>query len=90
MKRSNIATQLIASWLFTICEGQVDVPPGFEPGVKWQIDIQHSLDTSAPLVPTDAPVWDLDLYFISRNPDTVNYLRVSDIPYLLGRTLRVI
>jgi hypothetical protein len=77
MKYFNLSTSLVTSWLLSVCAAQVNVPPGFEPGVKWQIDIQHALDTSAPLVPADAPVWDLDLYFISRNPDTVTYLRVS-------------
>ncbi|KAK5655872.1 hypothetical protein OQA88_5411 [Cercophora sp. LCS_1] len=76
MNRYHLSTSFFAAWLSALATAQVvDVPPGFTPGVKWQIDIQHALDTSAPLVPTDAPVWDLDLYFISRNPGTIDYLR---------------
>jgi len=55
---------------------QVKVPPGWEVGVKWQIEIQKSLDVNSPLQPADALVWDIDLYSIARNPEIVDYVRV--------------
>jgi hypothetical protein len=58
--------------------GQVRVPPEFKPGfnLKWQIEIQHAVDTSKPLAPS-VTVWDIDLYHAARNPDIIPYLRVS-------------
>jgi hypothetical protein len=55
---------------------QVVVPPGFTPGVPWQIIIQNAIDPTRPLQP-NVTVWDLDLYHIARNPGIVTYLRVS-------------
>jgi len=57
---------------------QVKVPPEFKPGsnLKWQIEIQNTIDTSKPLVPS-VTVWDIDLYHAARNPDVIPYLRVS-------------
>ncbi|KAH6847541.1 glycoside hydrolase superfamily [Chaetomium sp. MPI-CAGE-AT-0009] len=57
---------------------QVDVPPNFVPGVKWQIIIQNTINTTAPIQPTDAVVWDLDLYHVARTPKIVEYLRTND------------
>lgn len=56
---------------------QVNVPPAFEVGVKWQIIIQNTIDIKTPLQPSDAVVWDLDLYHVARNPGIVEYLRVG-------------
>lgn len=58
---------------------QVRAPPDFKPGVKWQIVIQSTIDINAPLEPTDAVVWDLDLYHVARTPGIVNYLRVRPL-----------
>lgn len=55
---------------------QVNVPPGFEPNVKWQIVIQNTIDINASVEPADALVWDLDLYHLARNPGIVDHLRV--------------
>ncbi|KAK4163876.1 glycoside hydrolase superfamily [Cladorrhinum sp. PSN259] len=55
------------------------VPSGFKPGVKWQIEIQSPLKTTGSLVPSDAVVWDIDLYFAAKNKDTIPYIR-SQIP----------
>ncbi|KAH6623208.1 glycoside hydrolase superfamily [Chaetomium tenue] len=57
---------------------QVDVPSNFVPGVKWQIIIQNTLDVEAALQPTDAVVWDLDLYHVARTPEIVTHLRNND------------
>ncbi|KAL2129873.1 hypothetical protein VTI74DRAFT_7184 [Chaetomium olivicolor] len=59
-----------------LAQGQV--PPNFKVGVKWQIDIQNTIDTKAALQPADAVVWDLDLYHVARNPEIVDYLRGHD------------
>jgi hypothetical protein len=56
---------------------RVDVPPGFAPGVKWQIEIQATLDIKTPLVPTDALEWDLDLYHLARHPEIIGFIRVN-------------
>ncbi|GAB1311345.1 Endo alpha-1,4 polygalactosaminidase [Madurella fahalii] len=57
---------------------QVNVPPGFEPNVKWQIVIQNTIDINAPVEPSDALVWDLDLYHLARNPGIVDHLRANN------------
>ncbi|AEO68168.1 cdf006f0-f919-4db2-bd3c-104b2af2c52d [Thermothielavioides terrestris] len=57
---------------------QVRVPTNFQVGVKWQIEIQNTLDITKPLEPSDAVVWDLDLYHVARNPGIVDYLRKND------------
>lgn len=57
-------------------QGAVSVPPGFTPGVKWQIEIQKPLDTAAAPIPTDARVWDIDLYHAQRHPNMIQYLHV--------------
>ena len=70
---------------------QVKVPANFQVGAKWQIEIQSTLDDTKPLQPTDAVVWDLDLYHLARNPGVVTYLRVrlSVIPFQsLEKTLK--
>lgn len=70
------ALLLAAGLLSQRASAQVNVPPNFEVGVKWQIIIQNTIDIKAPLQPTDAVVWDLDLYHVARNPGIVDYLRV--------------
>lgn len=77
MKR--IASLLTAGLSVGGALAKVNVPPNFEIGAKWQIIIQNTIDISAPLQPTDAVVWDLDLYHIARTPKIVNYLRVSPL-----------
>lgn len=57
---------------------QVSVPDNFTPGVKWQIIIQNTLDISKPVEPTDAVVWDLDLYHVARTPEIVDHLKVIE------------
>ncbi|KAK3292868.1 glycoside hydrolase superfamily [Chaetomium fimeti] len=76
MKR---ATSLLAASLSIPGSlAQVDVPPNFVPGVKWQIVIQNTIDPNATLQPTDAVVWDLDLYHVVRTPEVVTTLRNND------------
>ncbi|KAM7184983.1 Glycoside hydrolase superfamily [Rhypophila sp. PSN 637] len=65
--------------LATGAAAQVVKPANFVPGVKWQIDIMASLDITKTLTPTDALVWDLDLYHLQRHPDIITFLR-SKIP----------
>lgn len=72
----SIASLLIAGLSLHSALAQMDVPPNFQVGVKWQIIIQNTINTSAPLQPADALVWDLDLYHIARTPGVVNHLRV--------------
>ena len=55
----------------------VTKPANFVPQQKWQIEIMNTLDITKTLVPTDATVWDLDLYHLQRHPDIVDFLRVS-------------
>ncbi|KAK3389935.1 glycoside hydrolase superfamily [Podospora didyma] len=50
-------------------------PPGFVPGVKWQIEIQNPLSAKSALAPTDALVWDIDLYHVERNPAIIQHIR---------------
>ena len=65
---------------------KVNVPPNFQIGVKWQIVIQSTINIEAAIQPTDAVVWDLDLYHVARTPGIVDYLhvRLVLIPYVLG------
>ncbi|KAH6615785.1 glycoside hydrolase superfamily [Chaetomium sp. MPI-SDFR-AT-0129] len=62
---------------------QVSVPDNFKPGVKWQIIIQNTLDISKPVNPTDAVVWDLDLYHVARTPEIVDHLKSNNPDTLL-------
>ncbi|KAK4225165.1 glycoside hydrolase superfamily [Podospora fimiseda] len=55
------------------------VPKGFAPGVKWQIQIQSPMKASGDLIPSDAIVWDIDLYNAAKNPDTIPQIR-SKVP----------
>ncbi len=77
----NTASLLCAAALSAqgVLAQQVKVPSNFQVGVKWQIEIQNTLDDTKPLQPTDAVVWDLDLYHLARNPGVVTYLRVRPI-----------
>jgi len=65
----------------------VKVPAEFKAGasLKWQIEIQNTLNTSAALVPS-VPVWDLDLFHVARTPETITYLRVRALPLILRDT----
>ncbi|KAK3380596.1 glycoside hydrolase family 114 protein [Lasiosphaeria ovina] len=62
----------------------ISVLPNFTPGVKWQIEIQHTIDVTKPLVPKDALVWDIDLYHVQRHPEIISYLRsnIKDVVIL--------
>ena len=75
MKTSHVSSLAL---LASLGAAQVRVPPEFKPGsnLKWQIEIQNTIDTSKPLVPS-VTVWDIDLYHAARNPDVIPYLRVS-------------
>ncbi|GAB1318128.1 hypothetical protein MFIFM68171_08338 [Madurella fahalii] len=75
----SLASLIIAGLSMHGALAQVTVPPNFRVGTKWQIIIQHTINISAPLEPTDAVVWDLDLYHIARTPQVVSHLR-SNIP----------
>ncbi len=55
---------------------KLNVPPNFQIGVKWQIVIQNTINIEAAIQPTDAVVWDLDLYHVARTPGIVDYLHV--------------
>ncbi|KUI72431.1 hypothetical protein VM1G_07610 [Cytospora mali] len=43
------------------------IPAGFEPGVKWQIEIQDPVDPRGGLQPSDAKVIDVDLFQASKD-----------------------
>ena len=75
-KMKQFAT-LFVPLLFNGVAAQVTRPANFVPGVKWQIDIMASLDITKTLTPTDALVWDLDLYHLQRHPEIIDFLRVS-------------
>ncbi len=72
----SIVVAILATLIAGVLGYRVDVPPDFTPGVKWQIEIQATLDIKAPLVPTDALVWDLDLYHLARHPEIIGFIRV--------------
>ncbi|KAK3985219.1 glycoside hydrolase superfamily [Cladorrhinum sp. PSN332] len=55
------------------------VPKGFALGAKWQIQIQSPMKTSGDLIPSDALVWDIDLYSAAKNPDTISHIH-SQVP----------
>ncbi|KAK5653202.1 hypothetical protein OQA88_9100 [Cercophora sp. LCS_1] len=69
----------VATTLLLRPSNAITPPPSFTPGVKWQIEIQNTISTKAPLKPTDALVWDIDLYHAVRNPSVIPYIR-STIP----------
>lgn len=71
-------SSLTMAWLTGLAVAQVKVPPEFRAGetLKWQIEIQNTLDTSAAVVPS-VPVWDVDLYHVARTPKIIDTLRVS-------------
>ncbi|KAM7205409.1 Glycoside hydrolase superfamily [Naviculisporaceae sp. PSN 640] len=74
-----LSTNCTVSLLASGVAAQVTKPANFVPGVKWQIDIMASLDITKTLTPTDALVWDLDLYHLQRHPEIIDFLR-SKIP----------
>ena len=49
----------------------------FTPGVKCQIDILHPLDATKTPQPTDAVVWDLDIWMLRDHPEVVKKLKPS-------------
>ena len=65
--------------LASLALGQVNVPSGFTPGVKWQIEIQTPISPSGTLLPSDTLVWDIDLYHAAADPRIIPYIR-SQIP----------
>ncbi|KAK4154239.1 glycoside hydrolase superfamily [Chaetomidium leptoderma] len=84
MSIMKVASSLIAASLsISGTVAQVKVPPNFVVGAKWQIVIQNTIDISAPIAPTDAVVWDLDLYHVARTPGIVNYLRSNNPDVIL-------
>lgn len=54
------------------------VPAGFEPGVKWQIEIQDPVDPRGGLQPSDAKVIDVDLFQASMDLTLIPALHVSN------------
>lgn len=52
------------------------IPDGFQPGVKWQIEIQNPVDPQAGLQPADAKVIDIDLFQASKDPTVIPALHV--------------
>ncbi|KAK2608039.1 hypothetical protein N8I77_006676 [Diaporthe amygdali] len=52
-------------------------PNGFEPGVKWQINIQNPVDPRAGLQPADAKVIDVDLFQASKDPTLIPTLHAA-------------
>ena len=53
------------------------VPPGFAPGVKWQIEINEPIDNRNGVQLNGAKVLDLDLFHASKSPGFIDSLRVS-------------
>ena len=74
-------TTLVVPLLLNGVAAQVTRPANFVPEVKWQIDIMATLDITKTLTPTDALVWDLDLYHLQRHPEIIDFLRVSHAPF---------
>lgn len=52
------------------------IPDSFQPGVKWQINIQNPVDPRAGLQPADAKVIDIDLFHASKDPTVIPALHV--------------
>lgn len=73
MVSTSVSSVLAASLSYTVLGAStqtqpraatVPTPSFFVPGVEWQIEIDTALDTEGtrPIVPTDAKVWDVNLY----------------------------
>jgi len=58
---------------------QAQLPSSWKPGVPWQIVEQDPIDVKAPLQPTAAKVWDIDLFHASNNPEIIPFLVCSGI-----------
>jgi len=71
------------AWFTSLAMAQVKVPPEFNAGesLKWQIEIQNTLDTSKAVTPS-VPVWDVDLYHVARTPKIIDTLRVGSSPLI--------
>ena len=71
------------AWFTSLAMAQVKAPPEFKAGesLKWQIEIQNTLDTSKAVIPS-APVWDVDLYHVARTPKIIDTLRVGSSPFI--------
>ena len=52
-------------------------PPGFVPGVKWQIEINEPIDNRTGVQLNGAKVLDLDLYHAYKAPGFIDSLRVG-------------
>lgn len=53
------------------------IPAGFEPGVKWQIEIQDPIDPRGGIQPSDAKVIDVDLFQASKDPTLIPALHAA-------------
>ncbi|KAK1749703.1 glycoside hydrolase superfamily [Echria macrotheca] len=64
------------AWLASLALADIKVPPEFKAGesLKWQIEIQNTLSTSAAVTPS-VPVWDVDLFHVARTPKIIDTLR---------------
>ncbi|KAL1873956.1 hypothetical protein Daus18300_003829 [Diaporthe australafricana] len=58
------------------------IPGGFEPGVKWQINIQNPVDPRAGMQPADAKVIDVDLFHASMDPTLIPTLHAAGVTVL--------
>ncbi|KAI3401083.1 hypothetical protein diail_228 [Diaporthe ilicicola] len=58
------------------------IPGGFEPGVKWQINIQNPVDPRAGIQPADAKVIDVDLFQASKDPTLIPTLHAAGVTVL--------
>jgi hypothetical protein len=75
----NILSLLVAASVIaasTIVRRAPTPPASFVPGVTWQIVEQDPIDTSGqPFAPTDALVWDLDLFHVINNKEIIPFLK---------------
>lgn len=76
---STSSTSTASSVLSTAAASVSGVPAGFEPGVKWQIEIQDPVDPRGGLRPSDAKVVDVDLFQASKDLTLIPALHVSNI-----------
>ncbi|RYO78163.1 hypothetical protein DL766_009089 [Monosporascus sp. MC13-8B] len=67
-----------ANLIYALSPAVVRAPAAIPTGVKWQFEIQDPLlvpaNTSDPLEPEDAQVWDIDLWHAFKNPEIVERL----------------
>lgn len=67
----------VSSSVLQNASSEAGIPAAFQPGVKWQIEIQDPVDLRGGLEPSDAKVVDVDLFQASKDLTLIPALHVS-------------